>query len=243
MAFGIKIRVADMPTVQPESPDGFFMFLLQMGMAQREVDVLRQRTADGMEAKLRAGGWVHKAPEGYINKEKLIKSGKYERWVEPDPVLKQALRLAWELLLTDRYTLVEICEELTAQGYVRSNNRPWAWTDPKTGYRKNAKNRLHEIFHNPFYAGWVTSKRFRIAIGEVRGRWEPIVTPAEFERGVEILCKHDYNKSRKKRHFYLLRNLLWLRMDNRLYKLHGSTPTGRTSSYSYYNTHVRLNGK
>jgi len=32
--------------------------LIQMGLAQREVDVLHQRTADGMEAKLRAGGWA-----------------------------------------------------------------------------------------------------------------------------------------------------------------------------------------
>ena len=46
-----------MPSLRPEDPDGFFMFLIQMGMAQREVDVLRQRTGDGMEAKLRAGGW------------------------------------------------------------------------------------------------------------------------------------------------------------------------------------------
>ena len=30
--------------------------LIQMGLAQREVDVLRQRIEDGMEAKLRAGG-------------------------------------------------------------------------------------------------------------------------------------------------------------------------------------------
>ena len=36
------------------TPDGFFMFLLQMGLAQREVDVLRQRTSGGMETKLRA---------------------------------------------------------------------------------------------------------------------------------------------------------------------------------------------
>jgi DNA invertase Pin-like site-specific DNA recombinase len=38
-----------------------------MGLAQREVDVLSQRTADGMEAKLRAGGWPQKAPDKYVN--------------------------------------------------------------------------------------------------------------------------------------------------------------------------------
>jgi DNA invertase Pin-like site-specific DNA recombinase len=115
-----------MPTLTPESPDGFFMFLIQMGLAQREVDVLRQRTQDGMEAKLRGGGWPHKAPEGYVNKEKLISSGKYERWVEKDPIHNQGVRMAWDLLLTNRYTLDEICEELTGRGFTRSTGRPWA---------------------------------------------------------------------------------------------------------------------
>lgn len=55
IGFGIKIRVANMPSLTPEEPDGFFMFLIQMGMAQREVDILRQRTRDGVEDKLRAG--------------------------------------------------------------------------------------------------------------------------------------------------------------------------------------------
>jgi site-specific DNA recombinase len=54
IGLGVRLRVANMPSLTPESPDGFFMFLLQMGLAQREVDVLRQRVLDGMEAKLRA---------------------------------------------------------------------------------------------------------------------------------------------------------------------------------------------
>jgi DNA invertase Pin-like site-specific DNA recombinase len=140
MSMGIKIRIANMLGLQPENPDGYFLFLLQMGLAQREVDVLAQRTAGGMEAKMRAGGWPHKAPEGYVNKERQISSNKYERWVEADPEQLKALKDAWELLLTDRYTLAEICEELNHQGYVRSSGHPWAWTDPKSGNRKTAAN-------------------------------------------------------------------------------------------------------
>jgi hypothetical protein len=64
------------------------------------------------KSKLRAGGWPYKAAEGYLNKEHLIKSGKYERWVELDSNLGRSLREAWGLLLTGRYTLVQICEEL-----------------------------------------------------------------------------------------------------------------------------------
>lgn len=243
IGLGVKIRVAHMPSLRPEEPDGFFMFLIQMGLAQREVDVLRQRTADGMEAMLRAGGWPQKAPDGYLNKERLVSSNKYDRWVELEPNFNPVIREAWDLLLTDRYTIEEICEELASRGYTRASSRPWVWTDSKTGIRMNAKNRLHNIFHNPFYAGWIVSERFGISYGEVQGIWEPTITTAEYERGIEILRKHGAEKSRFKRQFYLLRNLLWVHLDNKLYKLFGSTPTGHSKSYAYYITHSKPTGK
>jgi DNA invertase Pin-like site-specific DNA recombinase len=244
ISWGIKVRVASMPSLRPENPDGFFMFLIQMGLAQREVDVMRQRTRDGAEAKMRDGGWPNRAPEGYLNKEKQIKSGKYDRWVEKDPEYSKGVRKAWDLLLTQRYTLDQICEELTKLGFSRSSGRPWAWNDPKTNRRRRAKSTLHHIFNNPFYAGWVVSERFDIPYGEIRGRWEPIVSSAEYERGVSILQRNGENKSRLKKHFYLLRNLLYVKASNdRTYKMYGSTPRGRTETYSYYITHSKPNGK
>lgn len=243
ISLGIKIRIANMPSLHPEDPDGFFMFLIQMGMAQREVDVLAQRTAGGMEAKMRAGGWPQRAPEGYLNKERQIGSNKYERWVEPDPTNKKALRLAWDLLLTGRYTLNQICEELASQGYVRLSGSPWAWNTPKTGQRKTGSNSLQRIFHNPFYAGWAVSKRFGIEMGEVRGNWEPIVTTEEFERGKEILLKNGYQKMNFKRKHYLLRGILSVQVGEKQYKLYGSTPSGKSQSYAYYITHTKIDGK
>jgi len=243
ISYGIRLRVANMPSLHPEEPDGFFMFLLQMGFAQREVDVLRQRTADGMEAKARGGGWPHKAPEGYINKERLVKSNKYDRWVEKDPENNHIIREAWDLLLTNRYTLAQICEELTLRGYTRSTGRPWAWDDKRNGRRRVAEGRLHKIFHSPFYAGWMVSERFGIKFGEVRGTWEPTVTTEEYRRGVDILRKHDVQKSRVKRHLYLLRGLLWINVEGKDYKMYGSTPRGRTHTYPYYITHAKPMGQ
>lgn len=242
ISLGIKLRVGNMPTLMPETPDGFFMFLLQMGLAQREVDVLRERTRDGMEAKLRAGGWPQQAPEGYINRERLISSNKYERWVEPDPEFQRALTEGWELLLTGRYTLRQICDELTRRGHTRSTGRPWAWDSPKRGNRNWAHNRLFEIFHNPFYAGWVVSKRFGIKMGEVRGNWEPIVTTEQFLQGLEILHRHNEEKSRPRKQNYLLRGLLWMQVGEHQFKMYGSTPTGYSQSYAYYITHEKPNG-
>ena len=243
ISLGIKIRIASMPSLHPEEPDGFFMFLLQMGMAQREVDVLAQRTADGMEAKLRAGGWAHKAPDGYLNKERLVSSNKYERWVEIDPSYKHVLIEAWELLLTGRYTLRDICEELNKRGYQRVSGRPWAWDDPRTGERETALKFIHKMFHNPFYAGWVISKRFGIKLGEVIGNWEPIVTTEQFHRGIRILRQHDNDKSRVKTRDYLLRGLLWVQAGGKKLKMYGSTPSGRSQSYEYYVTHALIKDK
>ena len=243
IGLGIKLRVANMPTLIPETPDGFFMFLLQMGLAQREVDVLRERTRDGMDAKLRAGGWPQKAPDGYLNKERQVSSNKYDRWVELDAEHSPMLRLAWDLHLTGKYKLDEICELLAEKGYTRVSGRPWAWTDPTTGIRYRADNRLHNILHNPFYAGWVVSERFEIKMGEVRGKWEPIVTTEEFYRGIEILHKNDKEKSRVKKAIYLLRGLLYARIKGEDLKMYGSTPSGRTQSYTYYMTHAKPFGK
>ena len=166
ISLGIKLRVANMPTLTPETPDGFFMFLIQMGLAQREVNVLRQRTADGMEAKLRSGGWPQKAPDGYLNKERQVSSNKYEHWVEIDPEYSQVVKRAWELLLSVQYTLKRICEELAKLGFTRASGRPWVWNDPNTNKRYYAETRLHKIFHNPFYAGWIVSEKFGIKMGK-----------------------------------------------------------------------------
>jgi hypothetical protein len=196
-----------------------------------------------MEAKLRAGGWPHKAPDGYVNKERLVSSNKYDRWVELDPAYKPALIDAWEMLLTGRYTLMEICEKLNQSGYTRRNGRPWAWSDARTGTRMTAYTLLHKIFHNPFYAGCIVSERFGIKMGEVRGKWEPIVTTEEFIRGVEILHNHDNEKSREKKWNYLLRGLIWIRVGEKDNRLYGATPSGRSQSYAYYYTRAKIDGK
>jgi DNA invertase Pin-like site-specific DNA recombinase len=243
ISLGVKIRIASMPSLRPEEPDGFFMFLIQMGMAQREVDVMAQRVADGIEAKLRSGGWANKAPEGYVNKERQVSSGKYERWIEADPQYFKPLQEAWQLLLTDRYTLDEICEELHKAGYTRSTGLPWVWVDPKSGRRKTAKARLQKFFHNPFYAGWIVSKHYNIKMGDVRGNWEPVITSEQFQKGRAVLRKHGHKKSRLKRKYYLLRNLLYVDVAERQYKMYGSTPSGRAQSYSYYITHSKPQGK
>ena len=243
IGLGIKIRIAYSPSQRPEEPDGNLMFQLQMALAQREVDILSQRTRDGSEAKMRAGGWPNRAPAGYVNVERQINSGKYHRWIEKDPEHNHVIRQAWDLLLTDRYTLDEICEELNRLGYSRKSGRPWAWNTPSKRVRKTAKSPLQVIFHNSFYTGWGTSKLYGVAYGDIRGDWEPTILKEEYERGIEILRKHDHQKVRSVRRYYLLRNLLWVNNETSTLKMYGSTPTGRDQVYAYYRTHSKIDNK
>jgi hypothetical protein len=89
----------------------------------------------------------------------------------------------------------------------------------------------------------VVSDKFGIKVGEVRGIWEPIITHAEFQKGIEILKKHDLDKSRERRHFYLLKGLLWMNVENKPFKMAGSSPKTRLRMYSYYTTQSKPGGK
>jgi hypothetical protein len=80
-------------------------------------------------------------------------------------------------------------------------------------------------------------------MGEVRGKWEPIISTEQFHRGIYILHKHDSEKSRMKKHYYLLTGLLWVKAGGKLLSMFGSTPTGKYHSYSYYITSKPIDGK
>ena len=95
---------------------------------------------------------------------------------------------AWRLLLTDQYSLEQICEALQLRGYTLRSGLPFV---KPTGKRTHATNVLSSVFHNWFYAGWVVSKAAKIGPKHTQGNWTPIVSTEEFERGLEILGNLD----------------------------------------------------
>ncbi|MBN1311342.1 MAG: recombinase family protein [Anaerolineae bacterium] len=158
-----------------------------------------------------------------------------------DPERAKVWRLAWDLLLTGRYTLVQVCQELHDQGYTRRSGKPWVMEDPATGKKSYATSHLSRTFRSPFYAGWVTSDKYGIRRGEVRGNWPALVSNEEYDRGLAILAERDGGKIRQCRQEYLLKGLLFMRIDEEsqsgpVHRMCGSTPTGRSKSYRYYIT-------
>ncbi|MFZ4829047.1 MAG: recombinase family protein, partial [Phototrophicaceae bacterium] len=161
--------------------------------------------------------------------------GRYQRWVEPDPVQWQVWQDAWDLLLEDKYTLKQICEILHQRGYKLKNGRPFIQVN-EHGRAESASNTLSANFKNWFYAGWVVSRQAGIPPKQILGNWKPLVTTEKFERGLEIMERRRRKRTPRRKHFYLLQGLVYLKLDEYQYRMCGSTTYINYSAknYSYY---------
>lgn len=248
---GISVRFADYPELDPIDADDRLLIAISFTLARRESLKLGQRVRGGLHAKLRNGGFCGLAPDGYLNVEKKVgdptqsKIGRYERWIEHDPQQFKVWRQAWDLLLTDRYTLDEICEELHTCGFRFRSGKPFV--DIRKGRRVCASNMISKRFHNWFYAGWVVSEKAGIPPKTVRGNWKPIVDTDEFERGLEILSRRGEKSKRRSKHCYLLSSLIFLEHSHSktLIRMACSTSNpsravGGTSHYRIARTDINL---
>ena len=249
---GVCVRFADYPDLDPIDPDDRILVSLSFTLARRESIKLGQRVTGGLHAKLRNGGFVGKAPDGYRNCEEKTEqtekshAGRYTRWIEQDITRCKIWRSAWDLLLTNRYTLAEICEELHSRGYYFQSGRPFV-TVSKQGKRKQAANGLSRILNNWFYAGWVVSEKANIPPKSVKGQWKPLISTEEFEQGLAILsARHQHRTSGRAMHDYLLRGLVYVELDDgSLLRLIGSTSNagracGGTSYYCIASSDINI---
>ena len=240
---GIQIRFANNPSLESDQPMAEMMIHMAFMLSQFESSTLSARVKGGQLTKIRSGGALRLAPDGYRNvelkteKRNKMQAGRYERWVEPDPEQFKVWRKAWDLLLTDRYTLKQICEELHRLGYTFRSGRTFVTMDDD-GKKSYARNTLSRIFKNWFYAGWYVSEARDIEPKTQRGGWTPVVTTEEFERGLEILDSRNRRRTSTRRQTYLLTSLLYVQTQDKRYRLSGSTPNasrkgGGTSYYRY----------
>ena len=238
--FGVAVRFASQPTLDPMDADDRIIVTLQFSLARRESILSGLRIKGAAETKLANGGYVGRVPDGYISVEDEMPGrkayAKKSHHIEPDPERAKIWRLAWDLLLTDRMTLVDICEELHARGYHYRSGRSFVEILP-SGKRRHNYNTLSDIFHKWVYAGWVVDDSFTIAPKTLRGNWEPIVSTEEFEHGLTILAHRIKHRVPKRKHDYLLKGLIYLQRpgDKKLRKLTCSTPnTGRSGGGTAY---------
>ena len=241
--FGVRVVFANQPDLNPMDPDDRVIVALSFTLARRESALLGIRVKGGIQAKLQQGGFANCAPDGYINVEARTTQdvkklqGRVAHWIEPDPERAPIWRTAWDLLLEDRMTLDEIAEALHARGYRHRTGRPFVEV-LASGKRKYNISTLSNTFHNWTYAGWVVSLKNNIPPKTIRGKWEPLVTTEEFEKGLQILARRNQNRSAKRKQDYLLKGMIFYSKSERggLVRLTGSTsnagrPKGGTPYY------------
>ena len=211
--FGVGVRFANSPDLDPMDPDDRVLVALSFTLARRESALLGIRTRGGQQAKRKSGGYISYAPDGYINvtartdTKKKMDLGRWDKWIEIDNERAPIWRLAWDMLLEDRWTLDEIAEKLHELGYRHRSGRPFIEIKPSRKRRANVTTISH-VFHNWTYAGWVVSEKNCILPKTQRGNWEPIVTTEEFERGIAILERRSQNRAAKRKREYLLKSII-----------------------------------
>jgi DNA invertase Pin-like site-specific DNA recombinase len=198
--FGIAVRFANTPDLDPIDPDDRVLVTLTFALARRESALMGLRVKGGHRAKRESGGYVGLAPDGYLNMrgqtelDKRSDMGRISHWIEPDPERAHIWREAWALLLTENMPVSEIAEALHTKGYFYRNEKPFVVVG-KTGTRRPVIDRLLRAFHDWTYAGWVVSEEDGIAPKTIRGTWEPLVSTEDFEAGLTILERLDCNST------------------------------------------------
>lgn len=191
-SFGIAVRFADAPDLDPLDPDDRVLVALMFSLARRESALMGIRVKGGLKAKRESGGYAGRAPDGYLNirgqteLDKRSAMGRISHWIEPDPHRAHIWREAWALLLTKSMSLSDIAETLNAKGFCYRNGKPFVLVS-KTGKRKPLTDILRRAFQDWTYAGWVVSECDGIAPKTIRGTWEPLVSTEDFEAGLTIL--------------------------------------------------------
>ncbi|NJO83559.1 MAG: recombinase family protein [Blastochloris sp.] len=65
--FGVAVRFANQPDLDPQDPDDRVIVTLSFTLARRESMLLGIRVKGGLHAKRQNGGYINRAPDGYLN--------------------------------------------------------------------------------------------------------------------------------------------------------------------------------
>lgn len=173
------LRVIMTPHTCYYPEDNILPLIIGIAMANQYSIDLSRNVLRGNKTKLEKGGFCHQAPCGYINDTK-------NKIVIPDPERFHLVKKMFNMYLSGQYSIKEIC---------RIANEEWGF---KTIRRKTrggnslTTTHLHSMLTNPFYCGWIKSKRT-----QAKGIHKPLITKEEFKEIDHILQKR--GQSRKQR--------------------------------------------
>ncbi len=154
--YGTAIR--SVTEIIGEDPQGHLMETILAGFAQFDNDIRSIRSRSGMEARMRQGVWVWRAPIGYYRKTKGAN-------LSIDPETAPMIRKVFELYATGTHTYESIASLLTSEGYKTTTGK-----DP-------FPQLIEKIVRNPLYCGII-----RVWDQEFKAAFEPIVDEDLFNR-------------------------------------------------------------
>ena len=166
--------------METTTPSGKFQQSMYFMFSQLDNDMRRDKTVAGMREMLRQGYWATKAPIGYSH---VVGVSRDKRIVinETGKLIGKAFK--WKA--DENISNVEIVNRLN-----------------KLGFKTN-KQRLTDIFNNPFYCGIIVTTMLE---GEViKGKHPKLVSDEVFLKVLDLLSKnnHGYRQQRERPQFPL----------------------------------------
>ena len=170
--------------------DNAIVFSVEAGMSNQYIRELAVNTKRGMLSKAEKGDKPGMPPVGYLN-------DKVEKTVIADPDRFNLVRLLWEKMLTDTYSIAELVKIADEELHITTPVRG------KIGGKPIAYSSLCNLFKNPFYMGKLS---FNGAI--YKGNQPRMVSDEEFERVQQIIDPlHATRLKKYQPHDFQLRNL------------------------------------
>ncbi len=169
------------------SPEGIMMLQLALSQSQYFSSKLGKDVKRGLEKKIQMGWRPGLAPEGYLNKIGELQGLK---GIAVDKKRFAMLRKAFDLLLTEAYTAMEVLNILNDEwGYKTVRRRV-------VGGGKLSKSSWYRILTSPFYTGIVIFNG-----QESKGKHKPLITIDEYNRVQELLGLKGCKRKPKNKNF------------------------------------------
>jgi site-specific DNA recombinase len=157
---GIEVKSVDEPMLD-RTASGKLALNMHGAMNQYFSDALSEKTKFRMDAGVKAGRWLWKAPIGYLNNVQT-------KAVQVDPKRSPLVRKAFELIDSGNYVNTKAALKLVTSLGLRTHKDKVV--TPQTWDR---------MLTNEFYAGWIVSKKNDV---RVRGQHEPLISEELFNR-------------------------------------------------------------
>jgi site-specific DNA recombinase len=178
--------------------DNAIVFSVEASLGNQFIQDLRRDVKRGMAAKARNGGILGLAPEGYLNVHEYG-----EKLVKKDPVRFDTLRRAFDLFLTEQYTVPQIQHILNDDwGYiVRPRTKPKSKSKRKYGGGPMHLSSLYRMFRNPRYAGLVPDP-YELGVLH-KANFPAMITAEEYDKVQDLLGKRGCTRLAAKHKFAL----------------------------------------